>query len=240
MKRFSIYIIAIILCFTAAGCRRTAPLRTIPAIPPENESKTILILGNSFIGSSQIGEFLNNMLKQAGSEYSVVAIAQGYATVSTYSCDPEWMAEISRGNYCYVFQCGFYTPGEKEEFEAIKQVCSAANTGIIAFPAHNEDPNAVDKISKEDCLNWKAEIDALIAAGVPYEHLCMDDMHQHSTPLAGYIGAHLIYRNLFDEIPPELGDGAPLTAAEVTEQLGNYVKTGVINMRKSKVQRTVS
>ena len=63
---------------------------------------------------------------------------------------------------------------------------------------------------KPRCLSWKEEIDALISGGVRYDDMCMNDMHQHSTPLAGYVGAHLIYRNLFDKIPLELGDGAPL------------------------------
>ena len=228
MKRFFIFTVAFIVCWTAAGCGRTTPLHRIPPIPPENEAKKILILGNSFIHSSQIGDFLNDMLEQAGSEYSAVAISRGYASVSTYSYDRELIAEISAGEYCYVFQCGFYSPGEQQEFETMKLACAHSNTGIVAFPAHNEDPGTISSIDKAECLNWKEEIDALISAGVPYDEMCIDDMHKHSTPLAGYVGAHMIYRNLFHKIPPELSGGAPLTAAEVTEQLGDYIKTSVI------------
>lgn len=232
MKRFSVFAIVFILCLSFAGCIRTTPLRTIPAISPENDSKKILILGNSFVNSSQIGDFLNNMLEQVDSEYSAVAISQGYATVSTYSYDAELMAEISAGEYCYVFQCGFYSMAEPSEFERIKQACADSSTGIIAFPAHNENADVIGNIDKTECLSWKEEIDALISGGVRYDDMCMNDMHQHSTPLAGYVGAHLIYRNLFDKIPPELGDGAPLTKTEVAEKLGDYVQTGDIKIHK--------
>ena len=39
MKRFSVFAIVFILCLSFAGCIRTTPLRTIPAISPENDSK---------------------------------------------------------------------------------------------------------------------------------------------------------------------------------------------------------
>lgn len=234
MKRFLIVLLSFVLLLgvSLSACTKAEPLRTIPEIPPENGSRSILILGNSFVGTSQIGAFLVNMLEQADRDYDVSAVSQGFATVATYSNNAELLGEIRDGKYCYVFQCGFYSPGELQEFETVKEACAESHTGIAAFPAHNEDPGAVSGLDSAACLNWQAEINGLIASGVPYDAMCINDAYHHSTPLAGYVGAHMIYRNLFGEIPPLPGDGAPLSADEVREQLGDYVYTGVVRAQK--------
>jgi hypothetical protein len=204
-----------------------------PLIERFNESKQILILGNSFVGTSQVGDFLNDMLSQANSDYRVKAISRGFATVETYASDPEIMKEIEDGRYCCVFQCGFYYESEIEHYKTIKNACRKSGTAIMAFPAHNEIKEVVRKLSEtEDCLDWQEEIEALMRANVSHNatlwDFCIMDEFRHSTPLAGYVGAHMIYRRIFGEVPPSLSDNAPLTMEYIKEQLTHYPETGVI------------
>lgn len=75
-------------------------------------------------------------------------------------------------------------------------------------------------------LSWKNEINALIDSGVNYDDFCINDVHKHSTPLAGYVGAHMIYRSIFKTTPPSLSDNAPLTNEYVNTKLNNYIASG--------------
>ena len=61
---------------------------------------------------------------------------------------------------------------------------------------------------------------------ISYDSFCINDEHKHSTSLAGYVGASMIYRSLFNEFPQEL-KYAPLTMDEVSSQLGDYVYEGL-------------
>lgn len=191
-----------------------------------NGSKKILILGNSFIGTSKIGDFLADML--TGSGYSVEAVSRGHATVTTYTSDAQMMQAIRQGNYCYVFQCGFY--GASENIEALKTVktaCEASKTKLVIFPAHNEPQgnatNATLAYPDLIFLDWKTELDDLIDMGIPKDDLRMNDSYGHSTPIAGYVGAHMIYRNLFEKLPPELTSKSPVSMTIIKDILGDYV-----------------
>ena len=90
-----------------ASATEPYPLYNDIAIPNRskvNSSNTILILGNSFIGTSQIAAFLNDMLTQGNTQMTCKAISRGYATVQTYTTDAYLMETIAEGGYCYVFQ----------------------------------------------------------------------------------------------------------------------------------------
>lgn len=231
MKRILSFALGIVLAFTILGqCTELFgnidPYRTIDPLSPKNDSKTILILGNSFVGTSQIGAFLKSMLDAAESDYSVEAVSRGYATVATYSSDTNLMSRIEDGEYCYVFQCGFYTVGDPDQFSLMREACMVSNTGIAVFPAHNENTTFISRADSDNMLDWQGEISALLAAGVEYDDMCFNDMHAHSTPLAGYVGAHMIYRNLFGKLPPDLTDDAPLDMEYIEAKLGSYVTTG--------------
>ena len=56
-------------------------------------------------------------------------------------------------------------------------------------------------------------------------YLCINDSHKHSTPLAGYVGAHMIYRAIYDEMPT-----APMkntiTQSYIDSILGDYAYIG--------------
>lgn len=193
----------------------------------------ILILGNSFIGTSAVGYILEDMLQENGKNCSVTAISRGYATVATYINDAELMNRIRNFRYTEVFICGFYSSSEIENLGALKAACDASGTRLVIFPAHNESASVVQSAcSKYDTLtflNWKGEIDALIRSGVPGSALYINDTHNHSTELAGYVGAHMIYRALYGEAPKGSVSGM-ISQSYVNSYLGNYVKTGAIQL----------
>ena len=166
---------------------------------------TVLILGNSFIGTSKIGNILREMLENGEKDCYVEAVSRGYARVGTYTKDQNLMASIRAGQYTAIFICGFYGEEEVYNLGLLKEACDASGTLLVIFPAHNEGAsivqNAVATYPSLLCLNWKAELDGLIADGVNRWSLCIDDAHLHSTPLAGYVGAHMIYRALWGEMP---------------------------------------
>ena len=58
--------------------------------------------------------------------------------------------------------------------------------------------------------------------GIDTWDFCIDDQHKHSTPLAGYVGAHMIYRAIFGEIPKKYQSNY-FDSASYYATLGDYV-----------------
>lgn len=199
-------------------------------ISKSNGSKQILILGNSFINSSQIGDFLNDMFYTSGEGYTVNAVSRGMAEVQHYAADTEMCNAIKSGQYSYVFLCGLYSDEAVNAVSTVKAACKASNTVLVIFPAHNESSEKIDAARTYNgdlyVLDWKGEIDTLISRGVDRYDFCVADTHNHSTPLAGYVGANMIYRSLFKKAPPALTASAPLTSAEVNSKLTDYINSG--------------
>jgi len=170
----------------------------------ELQGESLLLLGNSFIGSSQIGSILNDMMQQNGKSCNATAISRGYARVSTYTSDASMMNRIRNGEWGAVFICGFYDD-ETKCLGLLKDACDASGTKLIIFPAHNENSGVIEKNRNTyptlPCLNWKSEIEALIDEGRSQWDFCVDDQHLHSTPLAGYVGAMMIYRSIYGQMP---------------------------------------
>ena len=198
-----------------------------------NGSKKILILGNSFIGTSKVGEFLADMLNNSASEYTVTPISIGMAETETFLQNESICTQLKNGDYCYLFLCGLY--GGEENVTAlgeIKKICDSSNTGLAIFPAHNESASiislALDTYPEITYLNWKGEINELIDSGISYDTFCVDDTYHHSKPIAGYVGAHMIYRSLFLKFPPTI-TSAPLSMAEVKNTLGDYIENAKLN-----------
>ena len=191
--------------------------------------RAILILGNSFVNSSRIGTILQEMCADNGKSLQVTAVSRGMATVATYAADAAMLADIRSGKYGALFMCGFYSNGQSDHLDAIEEACLVSGTTLVIFPAHNESADAVSyacgKHPKALLLDWKSEINALIAGGVNKWQFCIDDIHQHSTPLGGYVGAHMIYRAIFGQVPKGSVSGA-ITQSEVNSLLGEYVETG--------------
>lgn len=195
-----------------------------------NNGNKILLLGNSFINSSRIGSFLSDMLATGNKPYCVEPISVGYANVYTFK-DDYYIQMIKSGEYAAVYLCGFYSGTAAEDMKIIAEACNSSKTALVIFPAHNESVSAigtaVDRWSDIPYVAWKSEIDDLINyRNISYDSFCINDEHKHSTPLAGYVGASMIYRSLFNEFPKAL-KYAPLTMEEVYSQLGDYVYEGL-------------
>ncbi len=197
----------------------------------ECKDSPILILGNSFISTSGIGAILDEMMVRDGRNTVTRAISRGFATVDTYVSDASIMDQIRGGVYSAVFICGFYSAGELANLKTLKAACQSSNTELVIFPAHNESANVISSACASNpdliCLNWKAEIDALIQTGIDKWDFCINDTHQHSTALAGYVGAHMIYRALYGTLP--FGPMCDTIDQQyVEDMLGSYVEAGYI------------
>ena len=195
------------------------------------KDRDILILGNSFINSSQIGYILQDMIAANGKALGVNAISRGYAEVDTYIGDPVIMDSIRNGDYACVFICGFYALEEADHLQVLEEACGVSNTELVIFPAHNEFEDCIkaaqDKCPSLKTLDWRGEINMLIESGVDQWALCVNDMHKHSTPLAGYIGAQMIYRAIYGQLP-YADPTASIDMEYVRSVLGDYVSTGRI------------
>lgn len=76
-------------------------------------------------------------------------------------------------------------------------------------------------------MDWKQEINSLIDDGINKWAFCIDDQHEHSTPLAGYVGAHMIYRAIYGELPTLDHGCSYVSTTQIKQLLGNYLKTGI-------------
>ena len=196
---------------------------------------SILIIGNSFVGTSDIGDTLKNMLFNGGKRCDVTAISIGHALVSTYTADTALMKDIWYGKYDAVFMCGLYNADQVKEVDTLKRYCRTSGTDLIVFPAHNEERLVIKRVMQtyDDLvlLDWKGELDALIDAGVDRWDLCIDDAYDHSNPVAGYVGAHMIYRAMYGEVPPSFRNSVDgYTQSELGSILGDYIRTGTVQL----------
>ena len=192
----------------------------------------IAILGNSFVGTSNIGAIVREMFELNGKSCSVEAISWGMANISTFTGDEETMRHIRRGMYDIVFMCGLYSNSQVNELTALKSACAESSTALVVFPAHNESLSAINqaKNSYPDLifLNWKNEIDQLMMnKNIDRSVFCINDSYNHSTPAAGYVGAHMIYRAMYGEIPTAALSSS-ISQSYVNGFLGDYVTTGSI------------
>lgn len=192
---------------------------------------SILILGNSFISSSNIGSILNELMKNNEKHCTVQAISRGYATVNTYVNDKEIMSAISSGSYDAVFICGLYSISEIKPLGILKSTCESSDTRLIIFPAHNEKIDSIEssRINYPDLyfMDWKSEINMLIDNGADKSFFCINDAYSHSTPIAGYVGAHMIFRSIYGN-PPQNKNISCIDESKLNESLGNYIYEGYI------------
>ena len=203
------------------------------------DAKSIAILGNSFVATSDVGNILSELFSRNGKNISVDARSRGYATIETYATDTNMISNIKNGKYDAVFLCGFYQGTTTDHLDTIKNACDYSNTKLVVFPAHNEKiggaKTAVQRHNTIGIVSWKEEIDRLIASGVSKWDLCYDDSHLHSTPLAGYVGAHMIYRAIYGEVPAN-GPVNSISQYEIDSVLGDYAKTAnATYLKKSEI-----
>ena len=192
------------------------------------QDKPIIVLGNSFIASSRIDYIYNEIAEKSGKTPAMDAQARGYASISTYADDSALLKRIANGEWGAVFLCGFYGRDETS-VGIIKNACNQSGTQLIIFPAHNES-DAMLNVSMAPHpelvkINWKREIDLLIGEGRSKWDFCIDDAHSHSTELAGYVGAMMIWRAIWGEMP-----NVTLTSGVIDQEwadaiLGDYLES---------------
>ena len=200
--------------------------KNMGVLPIEDNRNRILILGNSFVGTSNIGDILQKM---CGYEtITIEAHSRGGANVTTYAKDAYMLQDIQAGNYSVVFMCGLYGFEQVATLSNIVDACEFSDTKLAIFPAHNETRMQIDTAAEmypnAVLIDWKKEIDSLIQSGIAESYFCIADSYKHSTPLAGYVGAHMIYRAIFNKIPT----ATYFTSVSKSQinLLGDYVTTG--------------
>lgn len=211
--------------------KTTAPDPKMGVLPLDDDRDSILILGNSFVSSSKIGSILQKM---CGSSFSVEAQSRGYARITTYVQDESVMDRIRSGDFAAVILCGLYDLESVTNLEHMINACAASDTKLAVFPAHNENSSLIGTAALLHpsvlFLDWKEEINSLISSGIDETHFCIADSHKHSTPLAGYVGAHMIYRAIFGKVPTETSFNQ-VSKAEIS-LLGDYASTGMVSFSK--------
>ncbi len=196
-------------------------------LPIDDERKKILILGNSFIATSRIGTTLQEM---CGDDYIVEAQSRGLAQVSIYEQDTYILDRIRAGEFSVLFMCGFYANYDVTSFGTFVDACNSSNTKIAIFPAHNERyaniSLAQQRYEQALLIDWRREIEGFIESGISIWEFCIDDGYKHSKPLAGYVGAHMIYRSIYGKVPTRKSF-SQVSTYEIN-LLGRYKDTGLI------------
>lgn len=184
------------------------------------QSCRILILGNSFLASSQIGEILQYMANDNKVNLKVDVDCRANANLGHFSSDPTVLQKLADGIYDIVFLCGFYN-NMNAQLEKMLEAKSDS-TQLVIFPAHNESfevPYTTRTLYPETGIaDWKGFINKLIDMGIDYSRMCYDDGPKHSTYLAGYAGACILYSYLYKKTP-EKGTAEGMV---ISEQTSNY------------------
>jgi len=185
----------------------------------------ILILGNSFIASSGIGNALQNLLAYNERELAVDTVGIGYGEVEDFV----WLAEdgrIALGEYDAVFVCGFYGKSAAK-LSQLTDLAKGTDTRFVIFPAPNEQPAdfayAWVKNRQVDYLGWYDLVHYLWEKkGFEFEELAWPDMHSHSNKAAGYLAAMAVYTYLYGELPAHAADAdlfeLPSLWADLTQE----------------------
>ena len=198
-------------------------------------SNSVLIVGNSFINSSRVGYILDEMIRKSGKQTYVEHISRGYAHVDTYSEDEYLMERIRSGDFGAVFVCGYYSDDQATHLRSIKDACDASGASLFMVPAHNEQASSIKYVQGQvegvHLIDWKSEVQSFIDSGGDKWDFCINDAHLHSTPLAGYIGAHMIYRAIFGELPT-CRVSEQITQEYVDSKLPGYASSGMTYITK--------
>ncbi|MBQ7291786.1 MAG: hypothetical protein IJW76_08710 [Clostridia bacterium] len=198
-----------------------------------NGKNTVMILGNSFVSTSRIGNILGDICTPDQISY-IDAVSLPNVSIKDYAGSRTFLARIESGEYGMLFMCGLFSNDDVTGLEKIYEACQKSGTVLVLFPAHNEDRKRIkaaqEKYPELVTVDWKEEVEQLIYSGVDKWDMCMKDGPEHSTPLAGYVGASMIYRALFGEMPTKAvtQQVSGVTQGYIKTKLGAYLETGKI------------
>ena len=223
------------------------------SIPTADSKKTnnILILGSKSISEeyAKITSFLNTMCDTAGEtnfKFEIITKSKSTA-LSSFAGDEQLLNKIKNGEYTYIFQGGFDSIGtsfgnmdDNGYFSKIYNACKDGNTKLVLLPSFDDDMNVVqtvlEKFENTLILNLKGELNSLIEASIGTDKVITStdiiDSENHFTKHAGFIAAHLIYRNVLGKIPPVINSGE-LAYTDIQSKFNeSYLTTGILSNDK--------
>ena len=170
-----------------------------------DKSLEILVLGNSFVGSSQVDFFLKFLADTNQKNLEVEAYSIGFAEVRSYLFDAN-CAHIREQikDYDVVFMCGFYGSGFLT-LSLLTALTGDKDTQFVIFPANNEqywDATLSWKLNKDvDYVGWYDILHYLWnEQGFALTDLAKDDGHIHTNAIGGYAVAQAIYSYIYGEL----------------------------------------
>ncbi|MBQ9745812.1 MAG: hypothetical protein IJW21_03220 [Clostridia bacterium] len=211
----------------------TEPKFGTVSFPEENPSRKIIILGNSFVSTSRIGDMIASVC--GGEDMTkVMSVSLPNVSIKDYAVNEYWLSRIESGEYGILFMCGLFSNDDVKGLEVIYEACKKGGTRLVLFPAHNENSACIERAQAKYpelvTVDWRNEITKLIYSGINKWQFCMNDGPEHSTPLAGYVGASMIYRAIYGKMPTRTVSYSSCgISQDVVEQiLGDYIETGII------------
>lgn len=195
-------------------------------------NKGILVLGGDAMRSSNLDGALKAMSQDiAWNIFDVVSSPSGCVCNNWLRYDRDFTKSIRSGDYAAVIFGGFCHQSDVAAFKKLADACVESNTKMIILPSHNESYGKAAAETYPDAyyLDWKGELDALVALGVAHSELCSNHSAYNAKPLSAYVGAHMIHRAVFGEMPPSFSSTSPFevnTATAKAKLGGEYVETG--------------
>lgn len=182
----------------------------------KSQPHRILVLGNSFIWTSDVDGQLLELASANGVRLEVTRHAVGYSQAAGHYQDifvQQLYPEVFENYYDVILLQTIY---QFNDYLAVGDFLTAMDrygieAQLLLFPAENEGgyaENAKADYPKARLANWKQllfEVKYNLGFG---NALNFDDDIQHSSPLAGFAGAVLLYYRMFAELPDatELAD----------------------------------
>ena len=165
----------------------------------------VLILGNSFIATSKVGDTLRRLASENGQKLTVKDISEGNATIESLSAHIDRDPNIRAGKYDAIFLCGIFSP-QTQALQRFLSAVKGTKTKIILFPASNESPsdiaNARAMYPGSGYLGWLDIVYELYAReGFNRMNLVFDDWVLHLNEIGGYAGAQMIFHYLYRKTP---------------------------------------
>ncbi len=190
------------------------------------KDKYLYFVGNSFIGYSYIDSILEEMSEKSGYDLKIGWKWIPNSRIVDFSKDPGIMSRIKSGSYDAVFLCGMYAADDVDAIKDIVYACQASGVQLILLPAHNENASVIEMVQNKyptiPIINWKEELEALIGEGRSFWSFCYNDGVNHSNKIAGYVGAHMIFRAIYGK-NPSVTVSEYVSQGEVNGVLGSYV-----------------
>ena len=219
---------------------------TIPIVDSKKSNKILILGGNSISEDyAKITSFLNSMCNTAGEnnfKFEIITKSKSNA-LSAFANDDQLLNKIKSGEYTYIFQNGFDTSntsfGNMDDngfFTKIYNACRDGNTKLILLPSFEDDINVIqtilEKFDNTFILNLKGELNNLIDSSIGTDKVLTNsdliNADNRFTKHAGFITAHLIYRNIFGKIPPAI-NSVELAYTDIQSKFAeSYLTSGIL------------